>query len=131
MKHRIIALIEQALQSLQAAGQLDPSLQPRVQVDSTRNKLHGDLASNIALTLAKSTGRKPRDMAQLICEHLPISAEITKTEIAGPGFINFFVSEAAMQVVIGNILKSGSAYGRSNTGRGQKVQIEFVFQFNL
>jgi arginyl-tRNA synthetase len=126
MKHRITNLIEQALQAMQKSGKLDSSLQPKVQVENSRDKLHGDLASNIALTLAKAAGRKPRDIAQLICDHLPATAEIIKTEIADPGFINFFVAKASSQAIINTILNAGESYGKSTIGHGRKVQIEFV-----
>ena len=90
MKHRITNLIEQTLRNMQTTGKLDPSLKPKVHVEHTRDKLHGDLASNIALTLAKAVGRKPRDIAQSICDCMPTATDIIKTEIAGPWLYQLF-----------------------------------------
>ncbi len=126
MKHRITNLIEQTLRNMQTTGKLDPSLKPKVHVEHTRDKLHGDLASNIALTLAKAVGRKPRDIAQSICDCMPTATDIIKTEIAGPGFINFFVSPSANQSIINSILQAGKYYGASTIGQNRLVQIEFV-----
>jgi arginyl-tRNA synthetase len=126
MKEQLTQLIEQALAALVEQEQLPADVQPRVQIDRTRDKSHGDLASNIALTLAKPAGKNPRDLAGLICAALPSSGIVAKTEIAGPGFINFFLSEDSSQAVVRNILQQAEAFGRSNTGQGRRVQVEFV-----
>ncbi|QFU77522.1 arginine--tRNA ligase [Halioglobus maricola] len=126
MKEQLSQLIEQALAALVEQEQLPADIAPRIQIDRTKDKSHGDLASNIALTLAKSAGMKPRDLAQLICDALPASEIVSRTEIAGPGFINVFLSEDSSQAVIRNILDQGEAFGRSDTGAGRRVQVEFV-----
>jgi arginyl-tRNA synthetase len=126
MKENLSRLIQQALDSLVEQGQLPADIQPRVQIDRTRDKSHGDLASNIALTLAKAAGVPPRELAQSICDALPGSELVSRTEIAGPGFINFFLSEDSNQAIIKRILAQGEAFGRSNEGQGRKVQVEFV-----
>lgn len=126
MKDHVADLINTALNSLIADGSLPTELEPRIQVDRTRDKSHGDLASNIAMTLAKPAKKSPRDIAQLIIDALPASEQLAKAEIAGPGFINFFLNEAAASAVIGDILTQGSRYGSSDLGAGRKVQVEFV-----
>ena len=126
MKQQLSQLIQQALDSLVAAGTLPNSIEPRIQIDRTRDKSHGDLASNIALTLAKAAGKPPRDIATAICSALPEAGFIERTEIAGPGFINFFLSGGSNQAVIQRILEQGTAFGGSNEGAGRKVQVEFV-----
>ena len=126
MKDDISRLIGQALEALSANGKLPADIQPKIQIDRTRDSNHGDLASNIALTLAKAAGRSPRDLAADICEALPASTVIARTEIAGPGFINFFLSADSNLAVIRQILTEGESFGRSDDGRGQKVQVEFV-----
>jgi arginyl-tRNA synthetase len=126
MKQQLSQLIEQALTALVAADQLPPGLEPNIQIDRTRDKSHGDLATNISLTLAKKAGKNPRELAALICEALPEADFVSKTEIAGPGFINFFLSDSSSQAVVQRILEQGQNYGRSNTGEGRKVQVEFV-----
>ena len=126
MKQHIADLIHQAIDALKTAGEFDADLVAHVQIDNTRDKQHGDLACNVALTLAKIARRKPRDIALLICQHLPASAAVTKTEIAGPGFINFFISQNATQAVISKVLTEADQFGHNKSGIGHKVQVEFV-----
>ncbi|MFT6285831.1 MAG: arginyl-tRNA synthetase [Alcanivorax sp.] len=126
MKQELTQLIQQALDTLIAEGHLPASITPKIQIDRTRDKSHGDLASNIALTLAKPAAKNPRQVAELICEALPASSVIARTEVAGPGFINFYLSSSNNQAVVARILKEGAAYGTSDSGLGRKVQVEFV-----
>ena len=126
MKDHVAELISAALNHLIEQGQLPTDLEPRITVDRTKDKSHGDLASNIAMTLAKAAKKPPRDIAQMIIEALPSSPQLNKAEIAGPGFINFFLDEAAASQVISDVLAQGKNYGRNNSGQGKKVQVEFV-----
>jgi len=126
MKEQLTQLILQALQELVDQGHLPGDTPTRVQIERTRDPDHGDLATNVALGLAKAAGKKPRDLAELICRALPDAAFVARTEIAGPGFINFFLSEASSQAVIRRILEQGSAFGTTVTGAGRKVQVEYV-----
>ena len=126
MKEQISQLVHQALDSLVAKGQLPDTIEPQVQIERTRDRSHGDLASNIALTLASAAGQKPRELAGLICDALPSSPYIARAEVAGPGFINFFLSAATSHAVVRTILEQRDAFGTSDTGRGHKVQVEFV-----
>jgi arginyl-tRNA synthetase len=87
---------------------------------------HGDFATNLALVLAKPLKQNPRAIATQIIEALPASDYIAKTEIAGAGFINFFLSAQSKQVVVQEVLSAGKNYGRNNIGNSQKVQVEFV-----
>ena len=87
---------------------------------------HGDFATNLALVLAKPLKQNPRVIATQIIDALPASEYIAKTEIAGAGFINFFLNPQSKQVVIKEVLKAGDQYGRNNNGNKQKVQVEFV-----
>ena len=126
MKQQITRLIEQALDALVTEGQLPADLEPRVQIDRTRDKSHGDLASNIALTLAKAAGKPPRDLAAQICAALPPTALVARTEIAGPGFINFFLTDSSNQAVVRAILQQREKFGHSDSGKGRRIQVEFV-----
>lgn len=126
MKEQLTELIQQALDALVATGELPADSRADVIIDRTRDPSHGDLASNIALTLAKSAGRKPHDLATLICAALPAAPFLSKTEIAGPGFINFFLSSSSSQAVVQRVLEQGSRYGCSDAGAGRRVQVEFV-----
>lgn len=126
MKHHLQQLITAALDTLRANGTLDCALPESIVIEHTRDKSHGDFACNVAMPLAKSAKRKPRELAELITGALPASAKVSKVEIAGPGFINFFMSPAAFTAVVGEVLERGAAFGRSTLGNGKRVQVEFV-----
>ena len=96
MKDNIQQLLEQTVEILKQENILPQDAAPRIQVDRTKDKSHGDFATNLALMTSKAAGKNPRELAQLICQHLPTSAIVEKTEIAGPGFINFFVADNAL-----------------------------------
>ena len=126
MKEHLTELIARALGNLADAGDLPADIEPNIQLERTRDPAHGDLASNIALTLARHAGCPPRDLAARICEAMPASPQLEKTEIAGPGFINFFLTDASSAAVVERILAEGEAFGRGDVGQGRKVQVEFV-----
>jgi len=96
MKDSIRHLIQQALTRLTADGVLPAGLSPAIQVENTKDKSHGDFASNIALMLAKPAAMKPRELAEKLIAALPADPQITKVEIAGPGFLNFFQNSEAL-----------------------------------
>jgi arginyl-tRNA synthetase len=126
LKETITDLIAQALQALEQASRIPSGLDPVVQVTPSKDSSQGDYASNIALALAKPAGMAPRDLARAIVEHLGESDSIDRVEVAGPGFINFFVASGASQSIIGTILEKGTDFGRGNIGRGTRIQVEFV-----
>ncbi|HET7922870.1 MAG TPA: arginine--tRNA ligase [Gammaproteobacteria bacterium] len=95
-------------------------------LERTRDRTHGDFASNVALTLAKRAGKNPRALAAAIVAALPASGLIAKTEIAGPGFINFFLSAAAWHDEMRTVLTEAAGYGRNASGEGRTVGVEFV-----
>lgn len=97
-----------------------------VAVERTRDPKHGDFATNIALRLAKPAGRNPRELAQAIIAALPSNSLVVRTEVAGAGFINFFLTSDAYARELTNILEKGDRYGQSNIGNGEKVMLEFV-----
>lgn len=125
-KAHVAELIGQALAHLQSTGALPALTVPAIQIENTKDKTHGDLASNIALALAKPAQRSPRQLAEAIVQALPESLRVSKVDIAGPGFINFFLSGAAQTAVVLDILNAGDKFGRSDTGANRKVQVEFV-----
>jgi len=126
LKHALEKLVAQALQRLHEDGILSEPFEGQIQITHTKNKDHGDFACNVAMQLAKLARRNPREIAQALIERLPAMEALVKTEIAGPGFINFFIDPSAGRSVIGTVLESGEAYGRSEVGKGQRVQVEFV-----
>lgn len=119
-------LLGEALSALRRDGLLSATTHGAAHIERTRDRSHGDFASNSALILAKSIGMKPRDLAQRIVQALPASDCVEHVEIAGPGFINFHLSPAAFQTTVGEILEAGADYGRSDIGGGRAVQVEFV-----
>src|SRR5512139_1126883 len=126
MKHHLQQLLISALESLRNDGTLSCELPQQIAIERTRDKSHGDFACNIAMVLSKLARSKPRDLAEKIVAALPASEQVTKVEIAGPGFINFTLSPAASLSVVGQILTAGEAFGRSAVGAGKRVQVEFV-----
>ncbi|HFQ91850.1 MAG TPA: arginine--tRNA ligase, partial [Chromatiales bacterium] len=126
MKHHLEQLVSQALARLQGEGHLDKDITPDIRIERARDKTHGDYACNIAMVLAKAARCKPRNLAMRIQAAMPASDHIEKIEIAGPGFINFFLTPHAFHAVVTQILDAGEAYGRSTVGGGQLVQVEFV-----
>ncbi|AIN60708.1 arginine--tRNA ligase [Pseudomonas soli] len=123
MKDTIRQLIQQALTQLVADGVLPEGLTPAIQVENARDKTHGDFASNIAMMLAKPAGMKPRDLAEKIIAALPASADISKAEIAGPGFLNFFQNTEALAGRLDAALSDGHL-GVRKTGPAEKVVID-------
>lgn len=126
MKAQIAELLAQAVATLKQQAVLPAELEPRIVMENTRDKAHGDLATNLAMTMAKAAGKNPREMAQLIVAALPANLLIAKTDIAGPGFINFYLSDASTASLVQAVLEQGARYGRTQAGQGQKVQVEFV-----
>lgn len=126
MKHTIEHLLKQALISLQTSGELPSDLDIEPKVDNAKDPVHGDYASNLALILAKPCRQAPRKLAEMLVNALPSNASIDKIEIAGAGFINFFISSGARSLIIAEVLREGTNFGRSTLGQKQKVLIEFV-----
>ncbi len=112
--------------ALRADGTLPPGDVPAFVVERTKNPAHGDFAANAALLLAKAAGRKPRDVATALVAALPASPEVARVEIAGPGFINFFLGPSAWTREVGEILRQGKAYGRNESAGGRTAGVEFV-----
>jgi arginyl-tRNA synthetase len=127
LKDQLKELIESALASLIAQQSLPADVSSAdVQLERTKDRSHGDFASNIAMVLAKPAKMNPRQIATLIVDALPQHEMIEKVEIAGPGFINFSLSASSRQQVVADVLKKAGQFGLSNYGNGQKVQVEFV-----
>jgi arginyl-tRNA synthetase len=126
LKHLIEHLIAAALAGLEATGTLPPDHGVPIAVERTRSKEHGDFASNIALALARHARLAPRELAAKIVKALPASEQIARVEIAGAGFINFFLAPGAYHGVVSEILEKGEAFGRGSAGAGRRIQVEFV-----
>ena len=124
MKENIQQLLEQTVAILKQQGILPADAAPRIQVDRTKDKSHGDFATNLALKTAKPAGKNPRELAQLICQYLPQSAVIEKTEIAGPGFINFFVADNALTEQL-EAAYHDSALNVTKTSAAQTIVVDY------
>lgn len=136
IKKKIVDCLRRAFESARAAGELtaglnaggsDGSDPPVIGLEKPKDKGHGDWAANLAMALAKAEKKPPRAVAEIILRHLDLTgAWVTRTEIAGPGFINFHLDPAWLGEQTRRILLEGDDYGRSRAGLGQKVIVEFV-----
>ncbi len=97
-----------------------------ISLERPKNATHGDYACNVAMHAARALKRNPREIATLIRDQLPDSPAVEKVEIAGAGFLNFFLRPAARRAVVGRVLAQGAGYGRGRFGAGRRVQVEFV-----
>ena len=124
---RFAAHIDDALDSLEAEGNLAPGLnRTAVAVEPPRDPAHGDLATNAAMVLAKGAGTPPRSLAEQIVPKLRQVGEVEAAEIAGPGFINIRLGREVWEEELRAILADGEDYGRSSMGGGQRVNVEYV-----
>jgi arginyl-tRNA synthetase len=120
-------LVRRDVQALADSGLLPADIDTRnVGVEPPRDPAHGDIATNAALALAKVAGRKPREIAEPLAARLAARAEVAAAEVAGPGFINLRLSDEFWHARVSEILRSGIAYGDSDLGAGEKVNIEYV-----
>ncbi len=134
MKQQITDLLHSALAQLTGDGTVSASALPEagrqtpieIKVERTKDNAHGDFATNLALILAKPAGMRPRDLAERLVKALPESPLVARVAIAGPGFVNFFLSDIAYRSLVAEILAAGHSYGRSHLGAGRRVQVEFV-----
>ena len=121
LRAHIAGLLEAARATVAPA-----QVEAKVVIERPKQSQHGDYACNVAMQLAKPLKRNPRDIASALIAALPSSPYIAKTEIAGAGFINFFLKPEAHQAVVVHILALGAGYGISDAGGKRKVQVEFV-----
>lgn len=126
MKQKIEELIRQAVEILKAEGIPGLEIIPNITIERTRDPQHGDFASNLALMLAKPAKINPRELAVKIIAALPQHEAIMKVELAGPGFINFFINPNSQYQIVSQIHHQGPGFGLSKIGAGKKVQVEFV-----
>ncbi|MDR0347438.1 MAG: arginine--tRNA ligase, partial [Coriobacteriales bacterium] len=143
MRQAIETVVANAIASAMQSGELALSRVPETAVERPRDSSHGDWACTVALRLAKELGRNPREVAEVIAAHIttaptpsaanseanantPQAPLIASVEVAGPGFINLRLSNAALQQIIRNAREQGPQFARSNIGRGRGINIEFI-----
>ena len=120
LKERVAALLSQAV------SVIAPDATLSFELERPKSTAHGDLSSNAAMQLAKSMRRNPRELAQAIIDALPASTLLKKVEIAGAGFINFYLEPAAWSDIVTQVREGGAGFGCNTSGAGKKVLVEFV-----
>ena len=122
-----IGEIESALRAMQAAGELPAGLDfSALTAEPPRDPAHGDIATNAAMVLAKPAGKKPRDIAEALLVRLRANPDVVDGAVAGPGFINLKVRDSFWRARLGDCLRAGIAYGDSQVGKSEKVNVEYV-----
>ncbi|HKN13212.1 MAG TPA: arginine--tRNA ligase [Candidatus Binatus sp.] len=130
MKELIVSILREAIGRARAAGQLTGDI-PSIGIEAPRDPAHGDVASNIALTLAKPERKPPRAIAEIIKAHVTLPAEVSEVSVAGLGFINFRMSPAYWHSEMRRAASAGRAFWKPRVwelrpGAGKKVQVEFL-----
>src|SRR5512139_2039495 len=127
MKQTITEILLEALKRAKDKGELKLETLPVITLETPKDKNHGDLATTVALTMAKSEGKPPRKIAETILANIQDEGGIiAKSEIAGPGFINFFLKQDRWQRTLIDIDAESHEYGLKDIGKGVTVQVEFV-----
>ncbi|GAB2629578.1 arginine--tRNA ligase [Novilysobacter erysipheiresistens] len=127
MKATLRALVAQAIDALRANGALPADLTaPDFVIERPKTRAQGDFSTNAAMLLAKPAKSNPRAIAQALVDALPANDDIARVEIAGPGFINFHVAEAAWRRQLGQVFAQGEAFGRNESGKGHRAGVEYV-----
>ena len=125
MKNDLIRILKTVLKQIGEENGIDFS-NKKVSIQENKEKSHGDYASNLAMVIAKDLSQTPREVAEKICSLLPSEEWIEKVNIAGPGFINFYLKKDTHNEILLLIEESGRDFGRNNSGNGERVLIEYV-----
>jgi len=127
MKQQIVQYIESAVRGASSKGFFEAVELPFIEVEVSRDKAHGDYASNIAMVLAASLKQKPREIAAILANEMQGHDDVLeKVEIAGPGFINFFIREKVWLGLLAKVDRLGEQFGGAGIGNGRRIQLEFV-----
>ena len=126
MKQIVEQLLSEALVALKATDKIPADITADIKIERTKDTSHGDFATNLALALAKSCRQPPRQVAEWLVSAIPAHASLEKIEIAGPGFINFFMHKDELSKVVADVLSKKEQFGRTNLGHGKKILLEFV-----
>jgi arginyl-tRNA synthetase len=126
MKQTITHLVTTAAQKAMDAGRLPSREMPAMEIEAPKHESQGDLSTNFAMVSAAVQKMAPRQIAQALIDHMAPKDWIEKVEVAGPGFINFFLKPSAWHPVVDQVLAADERYGASDFGQGARVQVEFV-----
>ena len=122
----IVQALAEAIGEARAAGELPQETEAAPELQAPREARHGDFSTSVALAIASALRRSGREVAEIIVRHLKAPAQVSKVEIAGPGFINFTLTTDYLRGVVKRIGLLGAEYGRSNVGQGRRLLLEFV-----
>ena len=127
MKQTVTEILLEALARAKSKGELKLDTQPAITLETPKDKNHGDMSSTFALAMAKIEGKPPRKIAEIVLANIQDEEGlIAKTEIAGPGFINFFLKQDRWRKTLFDIDAEAHEYGLKDIGKGERVQVEFV-----
>ncbi len=127
MKDKIIQLLKTAIDALVDCGEIPQEVVPnQIPLEHSRRKDQGDYATAVVLAMARASGRNSRELATLVQQHLPASTFVKTVEVAGPGFINFYLKNTALADTVAEVLEQRDAYGNRPVASGGRVLIEFV-----
>ncbi len=127
MKQLLVALLDKAIRASVDTGELTLATPPPIEIELTKDPLHGDYASNVAMILAAQAKKNPRDIARIVSARIDDPRRILeKVEIAGPGFMNFFIREGCWASLLEQVERQGQRYGAADVGAGRRIQVEFV-----
>ena len=127
IQNALSASVLDALASAQKDGDLPPvEPAPDVELERPGRKEHGDWSTSVALQLATPAARKPRDIADILVKHMTPPESVARVEIAGPGFINFYLTHAWLTGIVREVEEAGDAWGRSAAEEPERIQVEFV-----
>ncbi|MDD5099379.1 MAG: arginine--tRNA ligase [Syntrophales bacterium] len=127
MKQALVQLLEKSIQTGIGQGVLPPPSPTHIEVELTKDPGHGDYASNVAMILAAQAKKNPREVAKILSERIEDrDGLLDRVEIAGPGFLNFFIRKTGFASLLESVDRQGDRYGSSDQGQGRRVQIEYV-----
>jgi arginyl-tRNA synthetase len=127
MKQVLVKLLEKSIQAGIEGGLLSAAALPSVEVELSKDSGHGDYATNVAMVLASQARKNPREVAKILSEKIDDSEGILeKVEIAGPGFMNFFIREGCWSSLLEAVDREADRYGTADLGKGSRIQVEFV-----
>ena len=127
MKKLLVGLLEKSIQANIDGGVISVAAAPPIEMELTKDPRHGDYASNAAMILAAQAKKNPREIAKILSERIDDSGAILeKVEVAGPGFMNFFIREGCWASLLEHVDREGDRYGSADLGKGRRIQVEFV-----
>lgn len=126
MKAGVVKIIKDAIGAARLDGVISGEKLPEIVLDKPKKEEFGDFSTNIAMLLAPVEKKAPRDIAKAIAERISASPDVERCDVAGPGFINIFLKKSFWLGILEDIIRSGAGYGKSEAGKGRKVQVEFV-----